>query len=216
MPKLILVPTSLECQQLTPLLTAVANQNDWRIEVIGFGPIAAASTTATLIQQHQPTRICLIGIAGRYDTAISLGSAISFSSVSSYGVGVGTGDQYVGATKMGWPMIEESSTHPAIDETISLDSSGSSGTNCLLTCCAASADHGDTLQRLLVQPDAIAEDMEGFGVALSCKLANVPLTIVRGISNIAGDRNHANWKINQALDAAADLAIRTVLGATNV
>ena len=208
MPKLILIPTSLEHQRLAPLLTDTANQYDWRIEVVGFGPIAAASTTATLIRQHQPDRVCLIGIAGRYDAAISVGSAISFSTVSCYGVGVGTGDQYAGATTMGWPMIEASPTHAAVGETISLDSSEDS---CLLTCCAASADYGDTLQRQLAHPDAIAEDMEGFGVALSCQVAGVPVKIIRGISNVAGDRDHANWKINAALDAAADLAIRSVL-----
>ena len=212
MPKLILVPTSLEHQRLAPLLTAVADQHDWLIKVIGFGPIAAASTTATLIQQHQPARVCLIGIAGCYNATIPLGSAINFASVSCYGVGVGTGDQYTGATKIGWPMIEQSPVRDAIQETISLDAPG---TDCLLTCCAASADYGDTLQRLLIHPDAIAEDMEGFGVALSCQIAGIPLAIIRGISNAAGDRDHANWKINEALDAAADLAIRTVLGATD-
>ncbi|MFM8578800.1 MAG: hypothetical protein ACKOCN_08370, partial [Planctomycetaceae bacterium] len=54
-------------------------------------------------------------------------------------------------------------------------------------------------------PGAVAEDMEGFGVAMACRLVGVPLTIVRGISNIAGDRDTRQWRIRESLAAAADL-----------
>jgi futalosine hydrolase len=50
--------------------------------------------------------------------------------------------------------------------------------------------------------------MEGFGVALACRLAGVPLTIIRGISNTAGDRDHARWRVPEALAAAAGLTLR--------
>jgi futalosine hydrolase len=56
----------------------------------------------------------------------------------------------------------------------------------------------------------MAEDMEGFGVALACRLLGVPLAIVRGISNEAGDREHARWQVPAALAAAADLAVRVL------
>jgi futalosine hydrolase len=45
-------------------------------------------------------------------------------------------------------------------------------------------------------------------VALACRLAGVPLTIIRGISNTAGDRDHARWRVPEALAAAAGLALR--------
>ena len=57
-------------------------------------------------------------------------------------------------------------------------------------------------------PDAAAEDMEGFAVALACRLAGVPLSIVRGISNTAGDRDPARWLVPEAVAAAAALAAR--------
>jgi nucleoside phosphorylase len=49
--------------------------------------------------------------------------------------------------------------------------------------------------------------MEGFGVALACHAAGIPLAIVRGISNRAGDRRVSSWAISPALQAAAELAI---------
>jgi len=61
----------------------------------------------------------------------------------------------------------------------------------------ARVDAGDT-------PIIAAEDMEGFGVAIACRIMNVRLSIVRGISNRAGDRNHAGWQIETAMAAVAN------------
>ena len=63
---------------------------------------------------------------------------------------------------------------------------------------------------------AIAEDMEGFGVAMACKLAGVPLRIVRGISNRAGDRDLTQWQIEEALAAAAERASALIAAAEEV
>jgi len=41
---------------------------------------------------------------------------------------------------------------------------------------------------------------------LACRLEHVPLVIVRGISNVVGDRLSKNWQIPQALSAAWSLA----------
>jgi nucleoside phosphorylase len=48
--------------------------------------------------------------------------------------------------------------------------------------------------------------MEGFAVALACALFRVPLGIVRGLSNVVGDRDPARWRIPAALAAARELA----------
>jgi len=44
-------------------------------------------------------------------------------------------------------------------------------------------------------------------VAMACKLARIPLIVIRGISNIAGDRNKANWNVKAALKAAVELVV---------
>ena len=80
----------------------------------------------------------------------------------------------------------------------------------MLTACAASAGPADVAARRALIPDAVAEDMEGFGIALACELAGVPWTIIRGISNRAGDRDHAQWCVEPALEAAAALARKTL------
>jgi futalosine hydrolase len=72
----------------------------------------------------------------------------------------------------------------------------------LLTTCAAAAEEAQVEARLERFPAARAEDMEGFGVACACRLAAVPLRIVRGISNRVGDRDAEHWKLAPALASA--------------
>ena len=76
----------------------------------------------------------------------------------------------------------------------------------LLTVCAASGSTDDVAHRLNKFPQAVAEDMEAFSVALACRMARIPLTVIRGISNMAGDRDKTNWNVAEALEAAAELA----------
>jgi futalosine hydrolase len=78
----------------------------------------------------------------------------------------------------------------------------------LLTVTAAAAGPDDVHLRKAIFPEASAEEMEGFAVALACRLAGVPCTIIRGISNTAGDRDKAHWQIEAPLAAAADLVLR--------
>ncbi len=80
----------------------------------------------------------------------------------------------------------------------------------LLTGCTASADATEANQRTRRYPDATAEDMEGFGVALACHLHGIPLTIIRGVSNTAGNRDHHQWQIPLAMKSVAELLFQVV------
>src|SRR5690606_8092612 len=50
-------------------------------------------------------------------------------------------------------------------------------------------------------PGAVAEAMEGFGVATAAARAGVPFAEVRAVSNTVGPRNREAWKIPDALTA---------------
>jgi futalosine hydrolase len=50
-------------------------------------------------------------------------------------------------------------------------------------------------------PDAVAEGMEGFGVATAAVAAGIPFAEVRTISNVIGPRDRAGWRIAEALTA---------------
>lgn len=210
---LILVPTWLELRVLRPAVSALLPDDSVRFELCGFGPIAAAAQSAHLLARHQPDQVLLAGIAGSLCEELAPGSACHFQSVACCGIGAGTGEQHVSAGQMGWKHWAPADDHSGIGEIgdrldLQPPPFVDPPPSLLLTCCAASASDADVRLRQQRFPDAVAEDMEGFGVAVACRLAGIPLDIVRGISNRAGDRCRTGWKIQEALEAAAELLLR--------
>ena len=208
---LVLVPTELELTHLRRSVEfSLLLQHDCQLGICGFGPIVAAARTSQLIAEQPPSRILLVGIAGTYNDNHPIGSACSFDRVSCFGIGIGSGDQYQSATAAGWSQWPTDNPDETIEDSISLPDSTTKGT--LLTCTTSSSGPEDVARRLAEFPGAVAEDMEGFSVAVACRLAGIPLTIIRGISNRAGDRNKANWKIEQALASAAEQVVDIIRG----
>jgi futalosine hydrolase len=50
-------------------------------------------------------------------------------------------------------------------------------------------------------PEAVAEGMEGYGVACAAATAGIRFAEVRTISNAIGPRDRSTWRIGDALDA---------------
>ena len=210
-PTLVLVPTEIERRHLA---LQPEFGTDAPCELCGFGPVAAAARAASQIARHTPARVVLTGIAGTFDpTGLPVGTATVFSRVALHGVGVGVASGFVSAAALGfrhWPNDAGRSDPDNPDELV-LDAPVPPAAGRLLTCCTASASPEEARQRLEQYPGAVAEDMEGFAVALACRLAGVPLAIARGISNAVGDRDFERWHIPAALDAAW-LVVRDLVG----
>jgi futalosine hydrolase len=197
-------------------MLAAATAWGCRAALCGFGPVAAAARAAQLIAEHKPERVLLVGIAGSLDDRLAIGSAHRFDRVACYGVGVGSGGDFVPAAALGWQQWPgdagdaSDQTGGQIGDVISCaasDRAGGEQADLLLTACAAAANAEDVRLRLQAFPGAVAEDMEGFAVAFACRLRGVPFDIVRGISNRAGDRDKARWQVAAALEAAGRLAV---------
>ena len=151
------------------------------------------------------------------------GTAASFSQVACYGIGAGSGSEFQTASELGWTRWNEATATQGSQDILELPSdpasfrswrsdspadSGEAFNNSidqplLLTVCAASANSTDVADRLKKFPQAAAEDMEAYSVAMACRMANGPLTVIRGISNLAGDRNKAYWDVDAALKAVS-------------
>lgn len=200
MDTLILVPTELERVRL-------ARSLDAELELCGFGPIAAAARGAELLARHRPTRVLLVGIAGSFDTdLVAIGAASTFERVHGDGVGVASEGRFLGPRELGLPQLPALEGDAAVHDTVDLHAPEGTARGTLLTAPTASSDPVEARARRERVPDATAEDMEAFGVALACHRARTPLCVVRGISNAVGDRDHARWRIDEALAAAATLA----------
>lgn len=215
-PALVLVPTAVEQRRIEDHGGFDAGLG--LVALCGFGPIAAAARTAELLTILRPSRVVLVGIAGTYEPdLLPIGRALAFDAVAVEGIGAGEGRDLVGPAALGFPQWPGGGGAEAIHDRIVLAAGRASGpgaspdpaslrdparTALLLSTCAASASAQQAALRRERFPEALAEDMEGFAVALACALAGVPCQIVRGISNVVGDRDPAHWRIPAALAAA--------------
>jgi futalosine hydrolase len=211
-PALVLFPTEIERRRFEdqgglPIGAALA-------ELCGFGPVAAASRAAQLVAELKPSRVFLVGIAGTFDPdGLAVGEAYEFGAVAIDGVGVGEGASLATPPALGfpqWPGSTASGVAPIFDRIPLAVPAGARHAGLLLTTCAASADAAQASVRRERFPDAAAEDMEGFAVATACAMAAVPVRIIRGISNVVGDRDASHWRIPSALAAARRLALRAL------
>ncbi len=206
MSRLILVPTNFEREIIVAAWREFGDCPLADIQLCGFGPVAAAARTSQLIAEHHPTGITLIGIAGGLSDRVSIGNAYEFSTVFCDGIGIGSGQDFQSAGTLGWSQVEGADDGlPRIQDHI--DNLVSHDTYQLLTVCAGSSSAEHATDRRTHYAIADAEDMEGFGVALGCKIANVPLRLIRGISNVAGNRDKTTWQVEQALRAATELLL---------
>jgi len=155
--------------------------------VCGFGLAAAGAGAAHAIATHPrdaEAGIVLAGTAGTYDTTrFAIGTAVDAAAVRIDGIGANG----AGPAELGF----------AETDVIALD--GADGE--LLSVAEATATAAGAAARARRYPDAVAEEMEGYAVAVAASLFAVPLRIVRGASNLAGDRNHAEWRMADALAA---------------
>jgi futalosine hydrolase len=206
-PLLILVPTRLEKRRLE---ASDAFAGRALVEEIGVGPVAAAAHAALFVARLSPARVLLVGIAGSYDLLRApLGEARFATRTRCLDIGALAADgatDWARATPLRLPppddrwLVDELELAPTRRASRVHEPCG------LLTVHAASSTRAQAAARARAS-GALLEDMEGHAVALACKAVGVPCSIARGISNAAGDRDHARWAVEAALDAARALAL---------
>jgi len=173
---LVLVPTELEARRLALRHTP--------LELCGFGLARAGVGAMHAIARHRPQRVVLAGVAGSYDADLApIGAVLAPGLVRCHGVGVG--DQT--PADLGFADSDEA----ALD--------GQDGL--ALSVARASESLDQARSRRAAEPRAVLEEMEGYAVALAAMTAQVRCTMLRAISNMAGDREPSGWSLDPALDA---------------
>ncbi|GAA0520874.1 Futalosine hydrolase [Paractinoplanes deccanensis] len=180
------------------------------VEPIGVGPAAAAATTARLLTTTRYRAVISAGIAGGFPGRAPLGATVLATSSICADLGAESPEGFLPIDELGFgtsrlpadPLLFKALTS-ALPQAIAGD---------ILTLSTVTGT-AETADRLAARfPDAVAEAMEGFGVATAA--AGLPFAELRTISNPIGPRDRAAWRLKEAFAAlsTASAALWTACG----
>lgn len=180
-------------------------QGDSRFDVMlaDVGPAAAAARTAAILATTPYDVVVSMGIAGGFVGQAAIGTIAVASECVAADLGAETPDGYQSLEELGFGFTRVAVSAPLADRvTQALRSAGhtvSMGPILTMSTVTGTAVTATALAERV--PGAIAEAMEGFGVATAAQFMNIPVLEIRSISNPIGPRDRSAWRIKEALDA---------------
>ncbi|MFE1288678.1 futalosine hydrolase [Streptomyces sp. NPDC058751] len=169
----------------------------------GVGPaLAAASVSAALTAAAlggAPYRLVVCaGIAGGFQPGAPVGSLVVADDIVAADLGAETPEGFVPVTGLGFGTVSHKPPKSLVREVAAVTGAGV-GTVLTVSTVTGSAARADELRAR--HPRALAEAMEGFGVAEAAGAHGVPVLEIRAVSNPVGPRDRAAWRIGEALTA---------------
>ncbi|WP_330439593.1 futalosine hydrolase [Micromonospora sp. NBC_00821] len=186
---------------------------------IGVGPAVAGAATARLLALAEaagrPYRaVVSAGVAGGFSDRAEVGDTVLGTASIAADLGAESPEGFIPVDELGMPpaLLGAGSRVPAdpgllaaLRAALPRATAGPVLTVSTVTGTTASTDE---LRRR--HPEAVAEAMEGYGVAVAAAQAGVPFAELRTISNPIGPRDRDAWRLREALAAltAAAPALR--------
>ncbi|MEV5095713.1 futalosine hydrolase [Streptomyces rochei] len=172
----------------------------------GVGPaLAAASTAAALtaaaLDGAPYALVVSAGIGGGFAPHAPVGSLVVADEITAADLGAETADGFLPVTELGFGTV----THlpPAgLVGAVAAATGARAGTVLTGSTVTGTAERAALLRAR--HPRALAEGMEGFGVAEAAAAHGVPVLELRAVSNPVGPRDRAAWRIGDALAALTD------------
>ncbi|WP_030584400.1 futalosine hydrolase [Streptomyces anulatus] len=177
----------------------------------GAGPAAAAAATAfALASESRPPGapasgpyglVVSAGIGGAFTPLTPLGSLVVASGIVAADLGAETRDGFLPVTALGFGR-DRFTPPPALVRDVAAAAGAAAGPVLTVSTVTGTAERAAGL--LAAHPGALAEAMEGFGVAEAAARAGVPVLELRAVSNAVGPRDRDAWRIGDALAALTD------------
>ena len=192
------------------VVTAVSAERDaiaagWPgpVHAVGVGSAAAAAATARLLVEGRYEAVVCAGIGGGFAGRVEVGgTALATASIAA-DLGADAPDGFIPLSVLGFGderaavdpdllgMLRDALPHAVVGEVLTVNTvtGTAAGTRAL-------ADR---------HPGAVAEAMEGYGVAVAAAGAGARFVEVRTIANAVGPRDRAGWRIPAALTALTEV-----------
>jgi len=206
MQTLLLVPTRMDLKQIFGV--EHLPQSPWPNVVIaqcGFGQMMAGVCATRHLMMGQFDRCLLTGLAGTYEPqTVTVSQAVICRGFHQYGFGytqagqIHSYEQTPVKNLIDAPDYMPATWLPELEGVKQVDA---------LSVLSASGDLQEAANRHDCFGQMLIEEMEGYAVSLACSLLEIPFASVRGVCNVAGDRDQSNWEfekmgfaVNSALD----------------
>ncbi len=184
----------------------VADGVPFDIIAVGVGPAASAACVASALTTAalRGTPYDLVvsaGIAGGFQPEAPVGSLVVADEITVADLGAETPEGFVPVTALGFGAVTHSPPKSLVRE-VTAAIGARAGTVLTVSTVTGSAERAAELRAR--HPGALAEAMEGFGVAEAAAAHGVPVLEIRAVSNPVGPRDRAAWRIGDALTALTE------------
>jgi futalosine hydrolase len=168
------------------------------VHAVGVGVAAAAAGTARLLAIGDYDAVVCAGIGGGFAGRVEVGGVVVGTVSVAADLGADSPEGFLPIDALGFGT-------GSLPAGLDLPVPGAVRGPVLTVSTVTGTAEG--LARILARyPEAVAEGMEGFGVATAAAQAGVPFAELRTVSNPVGPRDRAAWRIPQALAALTDAA----------
>jgi futalosine hydrolase len=194
----LLVVTAVDAER-----AAVAAGWPGEVVAVGVGSAAAAAGTARLLATGDYRAVVSAGIAGGFAGRIEVGGVALATESIAADLGADSPDGFIPLSVLGFGVDRlpvDADLLAALRAELPEAVAGPILTVTTVT--------GTTVATRAIEgrhPDAVAEAMEGFGVATAAAGAGIPFAEIRTISNPVGPRDRGAWRIADALAALTDV-----------
>jgi futalosine hydrolase len=198
---------------------ATPNEPDSRVHVLvsGVGAAAAAAGTASALTRANSLTIGYdavlnLGIAGAYPGRAVIGDTVIGTRSVAADLGAESPSGFLTMADLGFGSDTVEADHDLLARLGARMPDHVAGSILTVQTVTGTASRAADLSER--HHDAVAEAMEGFGVATAARLHHVGFIEVRTVSNVAGPRDRAAWRIGAAMEALtrAGRALATLVG----
>ncbi|WP_431885985.1 futalosine hydrolase [Micromonospora wenchangensis] len=185
------------------------------VRAVGVGPAVAGATTARMLALAEaagrPHRaVVSAGIAGGFAGRAPVGATVLASRSVAADLGAESPTGFIPVDELGMPP-ELLGGGPTIDVDPALLGALRAAlpravVGAVLTVSTVTGTAASTTALADRHPDAVAEAMEGYAVAVAAAQAGIPFAELRTVSNPVGPRDRDGWRMREAFTALTEAA----------
>lgn len=195
----LLICTATEFESAI-LRERLSHDTSVRILHTGVGAVNAAYSVTSAILLDKPRAIVLCGIGGAYPSSgLRVGDAVCAETEIYGDLGAQTPTGFLDMKALGFPVVTSNSGPLYNELPMQLFPADRRVRFVTVSMCTGTRERASEIE---VRTRGVVENMEGAAVAHVAHLHGIPVGEVRGISNIATDRDKSTWQIKDASEAA--------------